>query len=173
MPIISARLTVYRRDGTSETLPADQARYKTYVSPEEWSLTPPPPAGWARETPRYRVTRDLLPAQKARFRLEPPFSETWQSDVWQYGDRPLAAGEEIETTAWPHPSMRPLTYSAERTLAFFKSEMKSRLPTSPWHNGAVRLDNGLSGPTEIDIARRSGLTPTPRHPGPSTDRRSA
>ena len=34
--------------------------------------------------------------------------------------------------------------SAERVLAFFKAEMKSRLTVSPWHQGRIRLDNGLS-----------------------------
>jgi hypothetical protein len=57
MPIISDHITIYNRDGTSETLPADQARYRAYLHPEEWSLTPPPPLNWDRETPRYKATR--------------------------------------------------------------------------------------------------------------------
>jgi hypothetical protein len=141
--------TIYNRDGTSLTLPADQARNRTYFQPTEWSLTKPPPPNWEREVPRYRATRDLQPAQKSRFRSGPPFSETWQSDVWQYGERPHAASEIIETTNWPHASFAAKNYSAERVLAFFKSEMKSRLPTSPWFNGAVRLDNGITNAPAI------------------------
>jgi hypothetical protein len=109
-------------------------------------LTKPPPLNWEREIPKYRVTRDLKPAQKERFRHEPPFAETWVSDVWQYSDRHYEAGEEIEATAWPHPSMRPLNYAAERVHAFFISGMKSRLTTSPWRDGQVRLADGISGP---------------------------
>jgi hypothetical protein len=33
-----------------------------------------PPDGWEFETPRYRVVRDTQPAEKPRFRSEPPFS---------------------------------------------------------------------------------------------------
>jgi hypothetical protein len=159
MPIISDRLTIYHRDGTTETLPADQARYRTYLKPAEWSLTPPPPLNWEREIPRYRVTRDLQPAQKARFRSEPPFSETWQSDCWQYGDRKYAAGEIVETTNWPDASMQGLNYSGQQVLAFFKAEMKSRLPTSPWHQGAVRLNNGFSNLPGISDVKPPQIQP--------------
>ncbi len=162
MPIINDHLTIFRPDGTSQAFPTDEAIFRVRMSPGEWSRSPPPPLNWQREIPRYRVTRDLLPAQKARFRSEPPFAETWQSDIWQYGERAVATGETIETTNWPHPSFRPLNFSAERVLQFFNSAMKSRLPRSPWFGDQVRLDNGLSGPTEIDIARQAGLTPAPR-----------
>jgi hypothetical protein len=132
------------------------------------------PPGWEREIPKYRVTRDLKPAPKARFRSEPPFSMTWESDVYQYGARPMTTGETIETTDWPHASFRPLNHSAKMVLNFFNSAMKSRLTRSPWHEGRVRLDNGLSdAPMEIDLAIRGGLTPTPRHPGRSTERRAS
>jgi hypothetical protein len=150
MPIISSdRTTIYCRDGTTASLPADQARYRTQMQPQEWSMTPPPPLGWERTVPRYKVTRDLQPAQKARFRFEPPFAETWQSDVWQYGEHQLKANDEITTTAWPHPSMRPAgsaceAYAAERVMSYFIGAMKSTLPVSPFLNGRVRLDNGLS-----------------------------
>jgi len=111
-----------------------------------------PTPGWDREIPKYRVTRDVLPAPKARFKNEPPFAETWQSNIWQYGERPMAAGEIIKTTEWPHPSFRPLNFSAEKVLAFFNSEMKSRLPRKPWFDGRVRLDNGLSNvPRIVDV----------------------
>ena len=162
MPIISDRLTIYSNDGRTETLPADQARYKTYMSPTEWSLTPPPPPGWERETPRYIATRDVRPSPNSRHRLEPPFTTIWQTDVWQFASQPIAAGAIVETRDWPHASFRPLNYSAEKVLSFFNSAIKSRLPRSPFFDGRVRLENGLSGPTEIDISSRSGVTPAPR-----------
>jgi hypothetical protein len=152
MPIISDRTTIYRADGSSETLPSDEARYLVYRNPGVWSFTAPPPPGWQFEVPRYRLTKDLQPAQKARFRHEPPFSETWESDVWQYGEHSLKAKDEITTTAWPHASMRPLTYSAEKILAFYIGGMKSRLTVSPRLNGQVRLDNGFSNvPVLADV----------------------
>lgn len=137
--------TIYCRDGTSETLPADQARYRAYLHPEEWSLTPPPPLNWEREIPRYRATRDLQPSPNARHRHEPPLATIFDNNVWQHGEKPLARGDEITTTQWPHSSFRPLNFSAQQVLAFFNGVMKSRLPRSPWYAGQVRLDNGLSG----------------------------
>jgi hypothetical protein len=59
------------------------------------STTPPP--GWERETPKYRVIRETKPAPKSRFRFEPPFASGSESDVWQYGERTMKAGEIIET----------------------------------------------------------------------------
>jgi hypothetical protein len=118
----------------------------------------PAPRGWEREIPRYRATRDLEPATKARFRFEPPFSTIFDSDVWQYGEQPLARGEEFETRDWPHPSFRPLNYSAGKVLDFFSSRMKSRLPRSPWAGDRIRLDDGLTGPTQPNIALNSGVT---------------
>jgi hypothetical protein len=116
------------------------------------------PPGWERETPRYRATRDIQPATKARYRFEPPFSTIWDSDVWQYGAQPIKAGEEIETRDWPHPSFRPLNFTAGRVLDFFNSRMKSRLPRSPWAGDRIRLDDGLSGPTQPNITINSGVT---------------
>ena len=137
-------VTIYRPDGSSETLRADLARNRVHFAPDEWSLTKPAPLGWQYEKPRYLVTRDLKPAEKSRFLHEPPFAET-ASDTYQYGERFLAAGEEIETTAWPHASMQGLNFSGKQVVAFFKAEMKSRLPQSPWHQGRVRLTDGISG----------------------------
>jgi hypothetical protein len=110
-----------------------------------------PPPGWEREVPRYRVTRDIQPAPKARFRFEPPFAHSFDSDVWQYGERLLKAGEEITTTAWCHPSFHPLNRSAEKVLAYFNARLKSRLPLSPWYGGQIRLDDGLQGPAEVHL----------------------
>jgi hypothetical protein len=158
MPITTTT-TIYRRDGTSETLDAHQALYRTQMQPREWSFQPPAPLGWEFEVPRYRVTRDLKPAQKARFRFEPPFSETWESDCWQYGEKPLTCGAEISTTDWPHSSMRPLNFSAEKVLAFFNGAMKSRLTVSPWHGDQVRLDNGLSNVPMLTEVKSPKLQP--------------
>jgi hypothetical protein len=91
------------------------------------------------------VVRDIRPAQKARFCLEPPFASCLDSDVWQYGEKPLKAGEIIETRAWPHPSFFPLNYGAKKVLAFFSLQMKSRMQRSPWAGDQIRLDNGLTG----------------------------
>jgi hypothetical protein len=124
-----------------------------------------PLPGWERETPKYRVTRDIQPAEKARLRSEPPFAEVWDSDRWQYGTRILKAGEIIETREWPHASFRPLNHSAKMVLDFFRLQMKSRLPRSPFQGDRLRLDNGLTGNTvtENDAAtprlRRMDLSP--------------
>jgi hypothetical protein len=105
------------------------------------------PAGWERETPRYKVIHETHPSQNSRFRLEPPHA--YASDgSYQYGDRVLRPGEIIETRAWPHPSFHPLNRSAEKVLAFFQSAPKSRLPISPWRGDRIVLDTGLEGPTQ-------------------------
>jgi hypothetical protein len=125
--------------------------------------------GWETQVPIYQVTRDVQPPTRARYRTEKPFTTMADNDCWQYAERPYQRGETVQTTSWPHPSFRPLNCSAEKVLAFFNGAMKSRLTRSPWHDGRVRLDNGISdAPSQIDIARRGGLTPTPRHAGPST-----
>jgi hypothetical protein len=118
----------------------------------------PAPHGWEREVPRYRATRNLKPAEKARFRSEPPFSTIFDNDVWQYGAQPVKAGEEFETRDWPHPSFRPLNYSASKVLNFFNSRVKSRLPRAPWSVDRIRLDDGLTGPTQPNITIHSGVT---------------
>jgi hypothetical protein len=97
------------------------------------------------QVPRYKTSIALKPALYARVRHETPFSSQSEHDVWQYGTEPIAAGVEITTTEWPHPSMRPLNESAKRVLAYFNAGMRSRLPRSPWREGRVYLDDGLSG----------------------------
>ena len=116
-----------------------------------------PPPGWQHETPKYKVTRNIQPAQKARFRYETPFAESSDSDTWQYGERELKAGEIIETREWPHPSFWPLNFGAKKVLEFFNLQMKSRFPRSPWVGDRLRLDNGLSGNT---ITADDAATPT-------------
>jgi hypothetical protein len=111
-----------------------------------------PPPDWMTATPKYRVSRDLRPAQKGRHRSESPFAQMLESDVWQYGERELKAGEIIETREWPHPSFRALNYGAKKVLEFFNSEIKSRMPRSPWQGDQLRLDNGLSNnPIVVDV----------------------
>jgi hypothetical protein len=151
MPIISDRITIYNRDGTTETLPADQARYKTYVSPGEWSLTPPPPPGWKLSTPKYRATRNVRPSPNSRHRHEPPFATIFDVDVWQYATRPVAAFEELESREWPHESFRAMNYAAEQVLAYFKSAMKSRLARSPFRGDRIELSDGISGVLSFEV----------------------
>jgi hypothetical protein len=117
-----------------------------------------PPAGWDREIPKYRATRNIKPALKARYRFEPPFAKMEDSDEWQYGEKPIYAREEIATKEWPHPSFFPLNYSAGRVLDFFNTRVKSRLTRSPWRGDRIHLDDGLAGPTQPNIAINSGVT---------------
>jgi hypothetical protein len=128
-----------------------------------WSFHKPPPLNWEREVPKYRVARDVRPAERARYRLETPFSTISDSSVWQYAERAYTAGEIIDTKEWPHPSFVPLNYGAEKVLAFFNGAMKSRLPRAPWHENRVRLDNGLSGPIIPDV-RPPQVKPMSDHP---------
>jgi hypothetical protein len=108
--------------------------------------------GWEREIPKYRASRALGPALKARWRAEPPFTTLGDNDCWQYGTQEIEAGEIISTTQWPHASFRPMNYSAEKVLAFFNGATKSRLPRAPWHEGRIRLDNGISdAPMMFDV----------------------
>jgi hypothetical protein len=159
MSIISTATIFNRLDGSSQTLPADQAALKTYYQRETWSAQPLPPRDWAFEVPRYRIVRDLKPAEKNRFRFENPFSETSSNDSWQFGDRHYEAGEEIESTCWPHPSMLPLNYSAERVLSFFIGTIKSRLQQSPWCAGRIRLESGIGGSPVLTDVRPPQVPP--------------
>ena len=106
-----------------------------------------PPVNWRREIPQYRISRQTMPAQKERFRFEAPFSGGSESNIWQYGSRAHTAGEVIETTFWPNPgTMVPLNYSARQVMEFFTTHQKSRLQLSPWRDGQIVLDDGLSAP---------------------------
>jgi hypothetical protein len=103
-----------------------------------------------REIPLYRATRTVTPSPNPRHRLEAPFSSQSDGSVWQYGARAVEANEEIATTDWPHPSFRPLNESARRVTSYFQSAMRSRLPRSPWWNGQLHLNDGLtSAPVAI------------------------
>ena len=92
------------------------------TAPPDPHASPLAPPGWERETPKYRAIRDIQPAIKARFRFEPQFASMANSDEWQYGTRPIKAGEIIETPEWPHSSFRPLNYSAGKVLDFFNNQ---------------------------------------------------
>lgn len=146
-------LTIYDRTGASRILPATRAENEVRNSRGNWSFAKPLPVGWDREIPRYRAQIDLRPSPFARHRAEKPFSSVGEVDIWQYADKPVPAGAELETTAWPHGSLLPLNESAKRTLEFFKSTQKSRLPLRPWRGGRLYLDDGLSGV--------AGFTPPP------------
>jgi hypothetical protein len=103
------------------------------------------PVNWEKELPLYRVSRDVHPSPKARARTEPPVSSSSDPDMYQYAERPMKAGEIFEITDWPHPSFRPLNYSAAKVMEFFSRDVKSRMQRSPWVAGRVQLDNGLTG----------------------------
>ena len=105
-----------------------------------------PPIDWRREIPRYRVRVETRPALKARFRFEAPFSQIMDSSEWQYGERVWPAGSIIETDQWPCAgTFVPLNYSAREILSYFNSHQKSRLQRTPWRDGQVCLDDGLTG----------------------------
>jgi hypothetical protein len=98
------------------------------------------------ELPRYRTTRDLRPPTFARVRFETPWVSSDSSDVHQYLEKPIAAGQIIENwTAWPHESWSGLNEPAKRILNFYRSALRSRLGISPYRNGELVLDDGVSG----------------------------
>ena len=115
------------------------------------NLVPSP--GWEKEIPRYKATRAVHASPNARHRLESPLTFIWDDSVWQYCEpgQEVAAGQEILTKLWPHPSFRALNFSAGRVIDFFNSRQRSRMPLSPWRNGRVELDDGLSGPLQPTI----------------------
>jgi hypothetical protein len=111
-----------------------------------------PPLNWRPEMPRYRVTAETRPAPKTRFRFEPPFAQIMDSSEWQYGERVWPAGSVIASDQWPCAgTFVPLNYSAREVMKFFTSRLKSRLTGAPWSDGQVRLDDGLSGPTDFEV----------------------
>jgi hypothetical protein len=131
--------------GESQDLSPTQAENVVRTSRGAWSFAKPLPPGYDAVIPRYRASTDLKPSAYARHRTEPPFASMSDNSVWQYGERPVAAGEIVETTLWPAASMVPLNDSAKLVREFFTSHQKSRLPFSPWRNGRLHLDDGLTG----------------------------
>jgi hypothetical protein len=123
----------------------------TAAANRQTAIPTTPPLGWNRETPKYRVIRDIHPTPKARFRFEPPFASSSDSDTWQYGTRTMKAGEEIETREWPHPSFFPLNYGARKVLDFFTTRQKSRMQRSPWQDDRLQLDDGLTGSAVVHV----------------------
>jgi hypothetical protein len=141
--------------GESRSVPAVQAEVIVRGSRGEWSFKQPLPPGWDLEEPRYRASIDLRPPFYARYRYERPVSGCSDTHEWQYcGDTPIKAGQEITTTAWCHPSLVPLNETAQRVRDFFVSAQKSRLPMSPWRNGRLHLDDGLSGVAPVPSTLR-------------------
>src|SRR5216683_7077910 len=117
---MSKTATIYHRDGREQTVDVLEAARLVGTgsvgADKEWSLHKPPPPNWQFETPKYKATRDVRPAPRARFRFESPLSMIFDVDEWQYGTRPIKIGEIIETRDWPHASFRPLNYAAEKVL---------------------------------------------------------
>jgi hypothetical protein len=123
-----------------------------------------PPLNWRKEIPVYRVRVETRAAPKTRFRFEPPFSQIMDSSEWQYGERVHKAGEIISTTEWPCAgTMTPLNYSAREVMEYFTSRQRSRLARSPWFDGQVRLEDGLSsdGPPKIVAPKMAAMAPQP------------
>jgi hypothetical protein len=112
---------------------------------KSWSREPPPPPGWKRQTPQYRATRDLHPPALDRMRHDTPWASTMDENCWQYATGPIADGDLVQTTSWPHESFEPLNYAAKQILNFFNMREKSRMQLSPWLNGEVRLETGTEG----------------------------
>jgi hypothetical protein len=141
--------TLYHRNGHEETFDLDKIARMASCGQvgmgKDWSGVAPPPDGWEKIIPKYRVRFDVGPTALARFRLEPP--QDMGANIWQYSDRDRVykANEEITTKSWPHPSFVPLNYGAEKVLEFFNTRSKSRLTTSPWHIDRLRLDDGMTG----------------------------
>ena len=166
---MSRTVTVYHRDGREKEMDANEAARLVGCGQrgldEDWSFVKPPPLNWEFETPRYRATRDVLPAPLARFRHEPPHAENYDG-CWQYGTQLVKRGDEVETTFWPpHGGFEPINFAAEKVLAFFRAGMKSRMTQSPWYDGRVRLENGLSN--------APGIVSRPPQPAPFNSRPAA
>jgi hypothetical protein len=154
--------TIYHVDGSEKEVDIHEASRLTGAgqvgADKDWSFHKPPPLNWEREVPRYKATRDLRPAEVARYRMEPPLGTVFNSQIWQYATREIKADEIIESKDWPHPSFAPLNYGAEKVLEFFNTRMKSRMTTSPWFGDSLRLDDGLCG--TIVVKRRSAAVET-------------
>ena len=113
-------------------------------TPASTTAASAPPAGWDRETPKYRATRDLAPAFHLSVRFGPPRAGISAGGVWQYGHRRIKAGEVFESREWPHPSLQPLNESGRRVQQFFNSHPKNELPWRPWREDRVVLNDGLT-----------------------------
>ena len=134
------QITGERKDCTEAQ--ADNLARNTYGL---WSFKKPKPEGWDREVPKYRAQIDLHPSPLARHRHEPPIAFSTDSQLWQFCEKPVAAGDIVETTAWPHLSMQPLNDSAIAVRDYLRDHMKSRLQQTPWRQGRLNLDDGLTG----------------------------
>lgn len=130
--------------GEASILPRVQAENIVRNSSGRFSFVKPLPAGCERQVPKYRAARDVQPSSKERHRQEPPFTSIQDDSVWQYGERPILAGETLESTAWPHPSFQPLNDSAREIHRFFITATKSRLQRSPWKDRRLLLSDAMA-----------------------------
>lgn len=138
-------MTIFRRDGRERAVGVHEAS-RLAGAGKDWSFEAPPPPGWERETPRYKVMADTKPAPKERFRYEPPFALLSESDTWQFGTRLHKAGEIIETREWPNPgTFNPEDLVARKIMDFYTTRQKSRLQRSPFNGDRLVLDDGLGG----------------------------
>ena len=163
--------TIYNPAGESRIMPQAQAEHLIRQQPDEWSFAKPSPAGWDTEIPRYRAQFDLEPAALPRYLHENPFNFQSDSRSWQYSAKKIKAGEVIETTSWPHPSLIAQNETAKRIHAYFMSAMRSRMQISPWKDGRLNLDNGMSF-GKIKIAT-PGFEPAERASNQQGSRRTA
>jgi hypothetical protein len=138
--------TIYNTiTGEARTVPQVQAEHMARNTYGEWSFMKPLPEGWDRVVPKYRTQVALHPSPLARHRHETPITFSTDSALWQYAEKPVAAGEIVETIEWPHLSMMPLNDSATAVRDYLRDHMNSRLPQTPWRQGRLNLDDGLTG----------------------------
>jgi hypothetical protein len=127
-----------------------------------------PPIGWRKEMPVYRVRAETRPALKSRFKFENPFAQIMDPSEWQYGEKVWPAGSVIETDQWPCVgTFVPLNYSAREILFYFNGHQKSRMQRTPWRDGQVCLEDGISG---IMPTIKGPVTTAPRSDPPHTAR---
>jgi hypothetical protein len=96
------------------------------------------PTDWQLQTPRYKASRDLWPPSKPQFRHLPPtpcLSEA--DDIWQFANRPIAAGNFINTEDWPHWSFEPINESARHVHGYFLAHKNRWMPLRPFEEGRL------------------------------------
>lgn len=129
---------VYSKDGGFTDLPFWQAQQAVRESRGALSFEEFPPLSWEKELPKYRATRALKPPVRPIDCHHPV--RVGDPDTWQYAEGPVAAGEVLETSTWPHASLAPLNDSAKAVLKYFTSGQSfTRMPRAPWKDGQVFL----------------------------------
>ena len=127
---------VYSQDGFQE-MPFWQAQDAVRSSGGKLRHEPFPDIGWEKEVPRYRATMDVRPAKSDRLKHEPPVTYCSDPAEWQHGERQMNAGDEIETTTWPHRSFQGINTSARHVLDLIQNRSGYVLPKTPWQDGQV------------------------------------